>query len=133
LSVEDKLAIHELIALYGHVIEERQFSRTAEIFSEDAIYDVTDFGKGIVIGHADIAEIWSDPASIHLALHATIVVINEDGSGAVRVVSKGLGLRLDGIVGSVTYRDVVEQRQGGWRITKRVAKLRRPDGIPSIS
>jgi ketosteroid isomerase-like protein len=132
--VEDKLAIHELIALYGHVIDERQFSRTAEIFSEDAIYDVTDFGKGVIIGHADIAQIWSDPASIHpLAHHATNVVINEDGSGEVRVVSKGLGLRPDGVVGSVTYRDVVKKGRGGWRITNRVAELRRPDRIPAIT
>jgi SnoaL-like domain len=99
LSVEDNLATHELIALYGCVIDERRFSRTVEIFSDDAVYDATDFGKGIVIGHAQIAELWSDPASIHpFAHHATNIVIHERGADAVGVVSKGVGVRPDGTV-----------------------------------
>jgi hypothetical protein len=50
ISVEDRLAIRELLALYGYIIDERQFSRTGEIFTADARYDVTDFGKGVCHG-----------------------------------------------------------------------------------
>jgi hypothetical protein len=50
MSVEDRLAIRELLALYGYIIDERQFSRTGEIFAADARYDVTDFGKGVCHG-----------------------------------------------------------------------------------
>ena len=50
ISVEDSLAIRELLALYGYIIDERQFSRTGEIFTADARYDVTDFGKGVCHG-----------------------------------------------------------------------------------
>ena len=28
LSIEDKLAIHDLISLYAHVVDNREFSRT---------------------------------------------------------------------------------------------------------
>ncbi len=49
ISVEDRLAIRELLALYGY-IDERQSSRTGEIFTADARYDVTDFGKGVCHG-----------------------------------------------------------------------------------
>jgi hypothetical protein len=50
ISVEDRLAIRELLAPYGYIIDERQFSRTGEIFTADARYDVTDFGKGVCHG-----------------------------------------------------------------------------------
>jgi hypothetical protein len=50
ISVEDRLAIRELLAPYGYIIDERQFSRTGEIFTADARYDVTDFGKGVCRG-----------------------------------------------------------------------------------
>jgi hypothetical protein len=50
ISVEDRLAIRELLALYGYIIDERQFSRTGEIFTADARCDVTDFGKGVCHG-----------------------------------------------------------------------------------
>lgn len=50
IGVEDRLAIRELLALYGYIIDERQFSRTGEIFTADARYDVADFGKGVCHG-----------------------------------------------------------------------------------
>ena len=37
IGVEDRLAIRELLALYGYIIDERQFSRTGEIFTAGAI------------------------------------------------------------------------------------------------
>ena len=49
ISVEDRLAIRELLALYRYIIDERQLSRTGEIFTADARY-VTDFGKGVCHG-----------------------------------------------------------------------------------
>ena len=50
ISVEDRLAIRELLALYSYIIDERQFSRTGEIFTADARFDVIDFGKGVCHG-----------------------------------------------------------------------------------
>lgn len=50
ISVEDRLAIRELLALYSYIIDEWQFSRTGEIFTADARFDVTDFGKGVCHG-----------------------------------------------------------------------------------
>jgi hypothetical protein len=55
LTAEDRLAIHELLALYGHVIDERQFSRVDELFTPDARYDVSDFGQGVHHGPEAIA------------------------------------------------------------------------------
>ncbi len=50
ISVEDRLAIRELLALCSYIMDERQFSRTGEIVTADARFDVTDFGKGVCHG-----------------------------------------------------------------------------------
>lgn len=134
LSVEDMLAIREMLALYGYIVDERQFSRTGEIFTADARYDVTDFGKGVRRGPEDIVAGWTSPAAQHpLAHYAIDVIIAEDEDGTVRVICKGLGLQSDGRAHGVTYHDVVTKTADGWRIAERVAIRRRPDGIPEVS
>ena len=50
LDVTDQLAIHQLIALYGHIVDERQFSRLGEMFAPTIRYDMTDFGAGVLVG-----------------------------------------------------------------------------------
>ena len=101
LTVEDRIAIHELLALYGHVIDERQFSRAHELFTPDARYDVSDFGQGVHQGPAAIVMLWADPGSRHpLAHHTVDVVVTEDGDGTVRALCKGIGLLADGSAGS---------------------------------
>lgn len=134
LSVEDRLAIHELIALYGHIIDERQFSRTHEVFSEGAVYDVSDFGQAVIVGRDAIVELWSQPDARHpLAHHATNVIVTPLSATRARVASKGVGVGRAGGTGSATYLDVVEKLPEGWRIVERKALLRRPETIPAIS
>ena len=125
-EVSDILAIHQLLALYGHIIDEREWQRVGELFTATAVYDMTDFGLGAVRGAAAIREMWSRPDAMHpLAHHATNIVISEDPDGTVHVVSKGIGVGANGRVGSVVYRDVVERTPQGWRFASRKAQLRR--------
>jgi hypothetical protein len=125
-EVSDILAIHQLLALYGHIIDEREWQRVAELFTATAVYDMTAFGLVAVRGAAAIREMWSRPDAMHpLAHHATNIVISEDPDGTVRVVSKGIGVGANGRVGSVVYRDVVERTPQGWRFASRQGQLRR--------
>jgi len=104
----DTLAIHELLALYGHIIDERQWQRVGELFTASAVYDMSEFGLGVVHGAAAIRAQWSRPDATHpLAHHATDIVVSEDRDGTVRVLSKGLGIGANGRVGSVVYHDIV--------------------------
>jgi hypothetical protein len=126
LEVRDTMAIHELLALYGHIIDERQWARADELFTPRTIYDMREFGLGVVQGTAAIRELWSRPNATHpLAHHATNILVSADPDGTVRVVSKGLGVGPNGRVGSVVYRDVVERTPQGWRFGSRTAQLRR--------
>jgi hypothetical protein len=126
LEARDTLAIHELLALYGHIIDERQWARAEELFTPRTVYDMREFGLGVVQGTAAIGELWSRPNAAHpLAHHATNILVNVDPDGTVRVLSKGLGVGPNGRVGSVVYRDVVERTPQGWRFVSRTAQLRR--------
>jgi hypothetical protein len=122
----DILAIHELLALYGHIIDERQWERVGELFTATAVYDMREFGLGVVHGAQAIREQWSRPDAMHpLAHHATNIIVSEDADGTVRAVSKGLGVGPRGRVGSVVYRDILERTAQGWRFAERTAQLRR--------
>jgi SnoaL-like domain len=122
----DILAIHQLLALYGHIIDEREWLRVGELFTATSVYDMSDFGLGVVHGAAAIRELWSRPDAMHpLAHHATDIVVSEDADGTVRVLSRGLGIGANGRIGSVVYRDVVVRTGEGWRFARRQARVRR--------
>jgi hypothetical protein len=128
LEVGDRLAIHELLALYGHLIDERRWDELHRVFVDDVVYDATDFGMPVTRTLAELVAEWTSDAGMArhpLAHHATNVVVTEDRDGTVRVLSKGIGVGAGGRVGSVTYRDVVVRVEGGWRLASRTARLRR--------
>lgn len=126
LSVADRLAIHELVALHGHLMDAGEFDRMAELFCVDVVYDVTAFGAGELHGHRAIEEaarVLGDRNPV--GHHVTNVLVTEDADGTVRAVSKGIGVNSDGSVGSVIYQDVVRREAAGWRIARRTVTPRR--------
>jgi len=127
MDVGDRLAIHELLGLYGHLIDQRRFGELELVFTEDAVFDATDFGRPVTTSLEELRAHWSSDSAMHpLAHHATNVVVTQDEDGTVRVLSKGIGVGERGRVGSVTYHDVVRNTDQGWRLSYRRAELRRP-------
>lgn len=133
LTLADRIDIHELMARYGNIIDEREFSRTGEVFTADARYDLSDLGEGVMVGVDAIVAMWTASTTHPLAHHVTNVEITAVADGAVTVYSKVVGVGYKGRVGSATYRDVVEKTHLGWRIAERIVILRTPDRIPPIS
>jgi hypothetical protein len=129
LSVEDRLDIQQLLNLYGHVIDERQFSRLGELFTDDAVFDLQGFDGTRFEGLAAIAQMLRESQQHPLAHHATNVVL-ESADDGVRALSKGIGVGAGGRVGSVTYRDSLLRTDAGWRIRERVCALRTVESIP---
>jgi 3-phenylpropionate/cinnamic acid dioxygenase small subunit len=127
LPPSDQLAIHALMALYGHVIDERDWDQMSSLFTADVVYDMTDFDLGCLQGIPAIRTLWIEQAHHHpLAHHATNILIYAESADLARVLSKGLGVGAGGRVGSVVYRDVVRREAHGWRIASRTGTLRRP-------
>jgi hypothetical protein len=128
LSVEDRLDIHQLVSLYGHLIDDRAFDRLGEIFTDNATFDLSGFDGTRFEGLEAITHMMIHSDQHPLAHHATNVVIH-DGD-PVRVHSKGIGVGKGGRVGSVVYRDVLEKTGSGWRIRERRCELRRAEDLP---
>ncbi|MFM7707158.1 MAG: nuclear transport factor 2 family protein [Gammaproteobacteria bacterium] len=133
LTTDDRLAIHELIGLYGLEIDEREWHRADELFTDDVRYDMSELGLGVLQGKAAVLDLWTTREELHpVAHHATnIVVTAGEDPDTARVISKGLGVGRKGRVGSVTYRDIVRRTVAGWRIASRHARLRLPPQTPA--
>jgi len=130
IDVADRLAIHELLAQYGHIVDDEEWDRVDELFTDDCVYDMSDFEMGVAHGAEGVRALWTGPLADHpLAHHATNIVIREDADGdgtTLRVRSKGVGVGRGGRVGSVIYDDVVVSTPAGWRFAERRCTLRRP-------
>jgi hypothetical protein len=128
LDTADRLAIHELIGLYGIIIDERDWARAGELFTAEVVYDMSELGLGTLHGIDAVVHLWRSREDLHpLAHHATNIVITPGADhDTASVISKGIGVGYKGRVGSVTYRDVVRRTPAGWRIASRHARLRKP-------
>jgi len=127
LALEDRIAITELIALHGHLIDDGRLDQLNRVFAEDVTHDLTAFGLGIHHGLASVreaAEALGDANPVgHHVTNIVIVDVHADQSVVAR--TKGIGIRADGTVDSVVYDDTVTKRDGAWRITYRTITVRR--------
>jgi hypothetical protein len=125
ISLEDRLAIHELISLHGHIVDDGELARLREVFTVDVVYDLTPMGGSVLEGLDAIEE-----ASLRLGdgnpvgHHVTNVIVN-DSDDRVTARSKAIGIRKDGSAGSLVYDDILERTEAGWRISRRSVTLRR--------
>src|SRR4051794_31570040 len=89
LTIEDRIAITDLINLHGHLTDRGDFAGLPALFIEDVPYDVTALGGGVLTGLAAAqaaAEALGDAAPV--AHHVTNIVLTEVADGAVRALSK---------------------------------------------
>jgi hypothetical protein len=120
LTTDDRLAIHELISLHGHLADDRRSTELDQFLTHDAAYDISDFGLGIVTGLADITELWeAAPGEQPIGHHVTNVLVMQQEDGVVRARSKGLAVMRNGSTATVVYDDVVVPTAAGWRIAHR--------------
>jgi 3-phenylpropionate/cinnamic acid dioxygenase small subunit len=126
LNIEDRTVISELISMHGHLCDEGELDRLDELFTDDVVYDVTDFGQEPLTGVEAIRA-----AAIILGEgnpvghHVTNIVLTEGDDGQVHARSKGIGINMDGTSGSVTYEDTFVLTGQGWRISYRKVVARR--------
>ncbi len=126
LHAEDRQAIIEILSLHGHIFDGGHLDRLEEIFTPEAIYDLTDVGVGTFEG---IEAIRSGAlrlgAGNPVAHHVTNVVITSEEDDLVTTQSKGLMIMADGAFASVTHLDTLRRHNGGWRISRRVVLAQR--------
>jgi hypothetical protein len=135
LSVGDRLEVHEVIALHGHLCDAGSYARFGEVFTPDLEVDVSDLGlRPVPADDSSRSRLETYIAVAHrrapgsaLAMHVTNVIVGEDGDGA-RAWSKGITVNQDGSVASFTYEDQLVRTSRGWRIRRRKVSPRREPG-----
>jgi hypothetical protein len=120
LSAQDRVEVHELIALHGHLADDRRPDELARLLTEDAVFDLEDYGMGVVAGLPALRRLFEEaPGEQPVGHHVTNVIVTERADGAASVRSKGLAVMADGRSGTVVYNDRVVRTPDGWRIAHR--------------
>lgn len=131
LTADDRQAITDLIHLHGHHTDSGALDRMDELFTADAVLDLSDFGLGVRTGLAEMLEAIQAIGDGHpVAHHVTNIVLSGGDGDRVQAISKGIGIMADGHCGSVVYEDVIRPLPAGWRITHRTIRLRRKPLTP---
>lgn len=133
LSSADRFDIHQLVQFYGHLIDEREYSRIDELFTDDITYDARQRGAGIHHGLQAVRDLWEAFPSHPIAHHATNVMIDPLSADHANVINKGILVHVDGTVHSNVYRNIAVRTDKGWRISHLVMSKRTEDTIPEIS
>jgi hypothetical protein len=125
LSADDQLAIGRLLALYGHLVDAKDWPALGGLFATDAVFDLSAYGLPPLIGIDQIIEFFLS-AEHPKAHHSTNVVIWPNGSAA-NVHSKWLVGNADGSTAGGDYEDTVRKEGGEWRFIQRRVTRRWPD------
>jgi 3-phenylpropionate/cinnamic acid dioxygenase small subunit len=124
MDAPDILAIHDLLARYGHVVDDADWHELTDVFTPDGVFDLDAVGQGRAEGLDQLRACFSrlDHPLAHHTTNATIEPI--DGRRA-RVRCKYLVVSDDGRVRSGEYHDDVVRIDEGWRIARRTVVPRR--------
>ncbi len=123
LDPRDVLAIHQLLALYGHCLDDEEFDQLTEVFTPDATVLFVGRDRQPIEGIDAIVEFFTEAAGAS-AHHVSNILLREQ-PGEVHVRSKFFvpytrrehdAHRWYG----GTYDDVVVKTDDGWRIRRRV-------------
>jgi hypothetical protein len=105
------------------------------LFTPDVVYDLTDFGIGELRGVESIRDagraLGDDDRVSH---HVTNIALEPVSETVVSARSKGIGVMANGTTGSLVYEDVIERRQGTWRIRRRASpRAAYPSSSPALA
>jgi len=70
-DVAETVAIQQLYALYGHLMDDRAWERLTEVFTPDCVFDASALGVPLMTGVESIAEIAGSSPQQPLAHHVT--------------------------------------------------------------
>jgi 3-phenylpropionate/cinnamic acid dioxygenase small subunit len=126
IAAEDRVAIGDLLALHGHLMDDGDLDDLDRLFSADVTYDLADFGQGSLQGIPAIRQAaLTMGAANPVGHHVTNAVLTGVDADLVHARSKGIGIRADGTCGSVVYEDIIRREAHGWRISHRKVLARR--------
>jgi ketosteroid isomerase-like protein len=129
MDTADRIALHELAATYGDVIDARDWPGLTRVFTEDAVYSSPAMPGRDINGVAMITKFMSK-ARHPLSHHITNIRVEDAADGPI-VHSRVILVHDDGTTSSGEYHDHVVQTDQGWRVAARSFTARvRPASDP---
>ena len=126
IDIADRLELHELPGRYGDAIDDRNWDRVREIFTDDAVFDLTGVGARRLEGIDDIVHFMNVEASHPKTHMMTNIYVDEQDENVImnfRIVA----LLGKGLVGTASYYDRVVKTDEGWRVQHRECMIHRRD------
>lgn len=124
ITLADRLELHELPGRYGDAIDDRDWARLDQIFTEDAVFDLTDLGIPLLEGLPAIKRFMDEDAN-HPKTHMMTNIYVDAGDSGVELFFRIVALQSGGLTGTASYYDLVVPTPAGWRVQHRVVTLRR--------
>ena len=126
MDIADRLELHELPGRYGDAIDDRDWDRLDQIFTQDAVFDLTDVGAHRIVG-LDAIKKFMDVEARHPRTHMMTNIYVDEADAGVKLNFRIVALLPEGKVGTASYYDDVVKTPDGWRVSNRVTTLRRRD------
>jgi len=123
LTIQDRVEITETLALHAYIFDNNELDRLEELFTSDAVYDLTLTGLGAFEGIDTIraaAANMNESGHAPLAHFVTNIIAASSGDNEATVQSKGLMIMADGSIHAVTHQDELRHENGTWHISRRV-------------
>ena len=124
LSADDIVEIEQVIAEYGHVVDNNRWERAHLVFARDFVYDFSAFDKPNINGFIELREALKN-RKIY-SHHSTNVAVVETAEGHARAHSKLIGFPSEGFPISGDYSDDFVRTDAGWRLLRRRSSVREP-------
>ena len=124
IDLADRLELHELPGRYGDAIDDRNWDHIRNIFTEDAVFDLTGVGSRRLEGINDIVDFMNVDAEhpkTHMMTNIYVDVDVEKVTMNFRIVA----LLGKGLVGTASYYDHVVRTDDGWRVKHRECMIHR--------
>jgi ketosteroid isomerase-like protein len=121
---DDLLEIHQVAALYGHVIDAKQWDRLGEIYAEDGTYHGQRGGaaNGLAAIRGYLSE--NDQPLTHMISNVHVQL--DEGADSAAGVAKFVVVRPDGEVLAGAYEDRWSRTPTGWRLQHRRSVVTAP-------
>ena len=126
IDIADRLELHELPGRYGDAIDDRNWDRLRDIFTDDAVFDLTGVGARRLEGIDDIVHFMNIEAS-HPKTHMMTNIYVDEHEETVTMNFRIVALLGKGLVGSASYYDRVVKTDHGWRVQHRECMIHRRD------
>ena len=126
LTTADRVEIHELPGRYGDAIDDRDWARLDDVFTSNAVFDLTGVGSRVCNGLDDIKAFMECEAA-HPRTHLMTNIYAESGEHDIELRFRIIALIGKGLTSTGSYYDKLVKTEEGWRTYHRYVSSRRRD------